>query len=84
MLLIKLVNLSLCYPSTWFHDVSLGIRVWFGETVPLLESDGRNCSGITKSLVLANQLKDMISFYRAMDVLEVNGCSRKEDEMKDA
>lgn len=39
---------------------------------------------MTKSLVPADQLKDMISFDGDMDVLEVTSCSRKEDETKDA
>nr|XP_010913566.1 uncharacterized protein LOC105039193 isoform X2 [Elaeis guineensis] len=84
VLLIKLVNLSLCYLSTVFRNIILGIRVWFGESVPLLESDVRCHSGITKSPVLADQLGDMISFDGDMDVLEVTNCSRKEDETKDA
>ncbi|XP_038985160.1 uncharacterized protein LOC103701628 isoform X4 [Phoenix dactylifera] len=84
VLLIKLVNLSLCYLSTVFRNITLGIRVWFRGSVPSLESDVGSYSGIAESPVLADQLKDMITFDGVMDVLEVTSCSRKEDEMKDA
>ncbi|KAG1326981.1 NHL repeat-containing protein 2 [Cocos nucifera] len=84
VLLIKLVNLSLCYLSTVFRNITLGIQVWFRESIPLLESDVRCYSGMTKSSVPADRLKDMISFDGDMDTLEVTSCSRKEDETKDA
>lgn len=84
MLLIKLVILSLCYLSTVFRNITLGIRVWYREAVPLVESDVKSSSVIKKSPVPAEQLKDMISFDECTDASEVTSCSRMEGEMKDA
>lgn len=93
-LILRLVNLSLCYLSVVFRNFNLERRVQSGrkvsckinqykESVSILDSDKGSDHGMQKPQFSADQLKDLINFEKGMDASKVNMCSSEQkDEME--